>query len=211
MHVCVHVHACMCAYVCVCVCICMYVCVHVHVCMNVCVCARVQACMCACVHVCVCVCLHTCVCVCKTHQAWPWQMPKPHYQFPTFRLGCILQQTAKIISCQTSPGLIWYWLTASGFCETDLVQMQESSGLLQANTSKPIWIRYKLNPACLPGYYHQFWMYMLYVLPHLPGLSLSLMMKAKQGTRCLTHTASTTLLLSDKLQQRFAGVVFTVY
>ena len=145
---CVCVCVCMCVYACVCVCV--YMCMHVCVC----VCVHVHACMCACMHVCVCVHACMCVCVCKNHQAWLWQMQKPHYQFPTFRLGCILPQTAKIILCQTSPGLIWYWLTASSFRETDLVQLQESLGLLQANTSEPIWIRYELDPACLPGYYH---------------------------------------------------------
>ena len=37
------------------------------------------------------------------------------YQFSTFRLGCVLPQTALIILCKTSPDPIWSWLTVSGF------------------------------------------------------------------------------------------------
>ena len=56
------------------------------------------------------------------------------YQFPTFRLSCTIPQTAQIILCKTSLGPIWFWLTVSGFGQTDLAQkqvsVQESSGPL---------------------------------------------------------------------------------
>ena len=36
-------------------------------------------------------------------------------QFPTFRLSCILPQTACVILRKNRPDLIWFWLTVSGF------------------------------------------------------------------------------------------------
>ena len=36
------------------------------------------------------------------------------YQFPTFRLGCILPQTAWVILCKASLDPVWFWLHASG-------------------------------------------------------------------------------------------------
>ena len=36
------------------------------------------------------------------------------YQFPTFRLGCVLPQTAWIILCKASLDPVWFWLHASG-------------------------------------------------------------------------------------------------
>ena len=36
-------------------------------------------------------------------------------QFPTFRLGSVLPQTARTILCKTSPDPVWFWLTVSGF------------------------------------------------------------------------------------------------
>ena len=69
------------------------------------------------------------------------------YQFPTFRLGCLLPQTARIILWKTSPNpiwMIWFWLTVSGFGQTDPVRkqagVQESSGPLLAKASGPIRI-----------------------------------------------------------------------
>ena len=57
------------------------------------------------------------------------------YQFPSFRLGSVLPQTSRIILCKTSPGPIWFWLTVSGFGQTDPVRKQdgvpESLGLLR--------------------------------------------------------------------------------
>ena len=67
-----------------------------------------------------------------------------HYQFPTFRLSCVLPQTAQIILCKTRLDLIRFWLTVSGFGQTDPVRkqsgVQESSNPLLTNASKPIRI-----------------------------------------------------------------------
>ena len=56
------------------------------------------------------------------------------YQFHTFRLGSVLPQTARIHCVQTIPDPIWFWLTVSGFGQTDPVRKQvgvrESSGPL---------------------------------------------------------------------------------
>ena len=88
---------------------------------------------------------------------WPGsgRMEPAHYQFPTFSLCCVLPQMTQTILCKTSPDLFWFWLTVSGFGQTDLVQkqggMQKSSGLLQANTSKPIQIGCESDPVCLLG------------------------------------------------------------
>ena len=46
------------------------------------------------------------------------------YQFPTFGLGCVLQQTARIMLCETSPDPILFWLTVSGSGHTDPVRKQ---------------------------------------------------------------------------------------
>ena len=57
-----------------------------------------------------------------------------HYSFPTFRLGCFLPQTAWILLSKSSPDLIWFWLTVSGFGQTGPVWkqagVQESPGLI---------------------------------------------------------------------------------
>ena len=67
------------------------------------------------------------------------------YEFPIFRLGCILPQTAWIILCKTGLDPVWFWLTVSGAGQMDPVQKQasveESSGPLLANTFELIWIR----------------------------------------------------------------------
>ena len=77
------------------------------------------------------------------------------YQFPTFRLGSILLQTSQIILCQTSPDPIEFWLIVPGFTQTDPVRkqagVQESSGPLLANASKPIRTGCESDPACLLG------------------------------------------------------------
>ena len=39
------------------------------------------------------------------------RMQPAHYQFPTFRLSCVLPQMAQIILCKTRLDLIWFWLT----------------------------------------------------------------------------------------------------
>ena len=49
------------------------------------------------------------------------------YQFPTFRLGCVLPQTAQIILCKTSWDPIWFWLTVSGLGQIDPVWKQVGS------------------------------------------------------------------------------------
>ena len=78
------------------------------------------------------------------------------YQFPTFRLGCVLPQTAWVILCYPPPpppppkknrkkkhsqDPVWFRLTVSGFDRTDPVRkqagVQESSGPLLANASEP--------------------------------------------------------------------------
>ena len=44
-----------------------------------------------------------------------------HYEVPTFKLSCMLTQTAWIALCKTSPHPIWFWLTVPGFGQTDPV------------------------------------------------------------------------------------------
>ena len=39
------------------------------------------------------------------------RMHPANYQFPTFRLSCILPLTAQVILCNTRLDLIWFWLT----------------------------------------------------------------------------------------------------
>ena len=77
------------------------------------------------------------------------------YQFPTFTLSCILLQMAQIMLCKSIPDLIWFWLTVSGFGQTDPVWkqagVQKSSSPLLADASKPIRVRCELDPACLLG------------------------------------------------------------
>ena len=46
------------------------------------------------------------------------------YQFPTLRFGSVLPQTFRKILCETSPDPIWFWLTVSGFGQTDPVRKQ---------------------------------------------------------------------------------------
>ena len=76
-------------------------------------------------------------------------------QFPTFRFCCVRPQTARIILCKTSLDPVGFWLTVSGFGQTDLVRkqasVQESFGPLLANTSNPVWIGCGSDPACLLG------------------------------------------------------------
>ena len=61
------------------------------------------------------------------------RMQPAHFQFPTFRLGCLLPLTALIVLCKTSLGPIWFWLTVSGLGQMDPVWkqpgVQESQGL----------------------------------------------------------------------------------
>ena len=46
------------------------------------------------------------------------------YQFPTFRLGSVFAQMARIIVCKTSLDPVWFWLSVSGFGQTDPVRKQ---------------------------------------------------------------------------------------
>ena len=83
------------------------------------------------------------------------RMQPAHYQFPTFRLGCILPGTARNMLCKTRPDPIWFWLTVSGFGQTDPVRKQtaaqESSGPPLANASELIWFGCEWDPSCLLG------------------------------------------------------------
>ena len=76
--------------------------------------------------------------------------PVPAFHFQTH---LSLPQTAQIILCKTSPDSVVFWLTMSGFGQRDPVRkqvsVQESSGPLWANTSKPIQIGCGSDPACL--------------------------------------------------------------
>ena len=77
------------------------------------------------------------------------------YQFPIFRLCSVLPQTPRIILCKTSADPIEFWLTVSGFGQTDPVRkqagVQESSGPLLANASQPIRTGCESDLACLLG------------------------------------------------------------
>ena len=93
--------------------------------------------------------------VCKNNQAWFWQNASGPLQFLAFKFSSLLPQTAQIILCKTSLGLILFWL--SGFGQTDLVRKQasvpEPSGPhLANNASKPSQIRCELDLACFLGY-----------------------------------------------------------
>ena len=91
---------------------------------------------------------------------WPGQILTKHiwsgcYQFPIFRLSCILPQTTQIIQYKANMDPVWFRLTVSGFGQMDPVQkhasVQEWSGLLLASASKLIQIRCELNLECLLG------------------------------------------------------------
>ena len=77
------------------------------------------------------------------------------YQFPTFRLGSVLPQTARIYCCQTNPDPILFWLIVSGFGRTDPVRkqagVQQSPGPLLANVSEPTRIGCESDTASLLG------------------------------------------------------------
>ena len=77
------------------------------------------------------------------------------HQFPTFRLSCILPQTSQIMLCRTRPDPIWFWLTVSGFGQTDPVRKQaspqESCSPLLANATEPTQTGCKSDAACLLG------------------------------------------------------------
>ena len=50
------------------------------------------------------------------------RMQPARYQFPTFRLGCVLPQTDRIILRKTSLDSTGFWLTMSGLGQTDPVR-----------------------------------------------------------------------------------------
>ena len=65
----------------------------------------------------------------ESEASWCARLIRPCYQYPTFRLGCILLQTAWIILSKTSPDQFCkseeeFWLTVSGFHWTDPVRNQ---------------------------------------------------------------------------------------
>ena len=82
------------------------------------------------------------------------RMQPARYQFPAFRLGSVLPQISRTILCKTSPDPIWFWLTVSGFGQTDPVRkqanVQESSGPVLANGSQSTE-SCESDPACLLG------------------------------------------------------------
>ena len=79
------------------------------------------------------------------------------YQFPTFWLGSVHPQTTRIILCITNPSRVYFWLTVSGFGQTDPVRkqagVQKSSGPLLANVSLLIRTGCESDPACLLGHF----------------------------------------------------------
>ena len=92
----------------------------------------------------------------KNHRArFLAERNQPATSLPTFRLGCILPQTARIILCKTSPDPICFWLTVSGFGHTDPVRkqagVQGSLGLLLATDFELVRIGCESDPAYLLG------------------------------------------------------------
>ena len=73
------------------------------------------------------------------------------YHFPTFRLGSVLTQTTVSILCKNSPDPMEFWLTVSGFGQTDPVRkranVQESSGPLLAKASQSMLPGCESDPA----------------------------------------------------------------
>ena len=77
--------------------------------------------------------------VCKNHQVWFWQITTSPLTLSLFPpLGCIRPQTARIILCKTRPDLVWFWLTMSGFGQTDLIQMQIRSGMFTGRLNERV-------------------------------------------------------------------------
>ena len=103
--------------------------------------------------------------VCKKLSRSTSGREKPaRYQFPTFRLCCILPQMVRIIILpqmvriilvKTSPDPMWFWLPVSGFGQTNLVRRQASekgtSSPFLTYTSKPSQIGCRMDPKCLLG------------------------------------------------------------
>ena len=93
--------------------------------------------------------------VCRNHRAqflagcnWPATRFPLSDSVPFF-------QTSQIILSKTSPDLIQFWLTVSGFGQMDPARkqasMQESSSPLLVNASQLIWTGCKSDPSCLLG------------------------------------------------------------
>ena len=55
-------------------------------------------------------------------EPWSDKNQSAHYQFPTFRLGCIFPQAPCNIVCKTSTDMIWFWLIVLGLGRMDTVQ-----------------------------------------------------------------------------------------
>ena len=70
------------------------------------------------------------------------------YQFPIFRLGCVLPPTAQIMLCKTRLDQIWFWLTVSlsSFGQIDPVWHKNHLACFW-----PIQIGCEMDPACLLG------------------------------------------------------------
>ena len=89
------------------------------------------------------------------------RMQPAWYQFLTFRLSNILPQTTQNLLYKTSPDPVGFWLTVSGFGQTDPVQkpacMQESSALLLANASELIQMWCESDLAYLLGLLYLVW------------------------------------------------------
>ena len=55
-----------------------------------------------------------------------------HYQFPTFRLSCVLPQMAQFILCKASLDPVWFWLHASGLESSQCARfIRPGSGRMQ--------------------------------------------------------------------------------
>ena len=130
----------------------------------------------------------------KSSGAVSGRMQPARYQFLTFRLGCVLPQTARIILCKARLDPIWFWPTVSGVAETDPIRkqagVQQSSGPLLANASEPIRIRCESDPACLLGSHAKLLsvldLYLRLCLIH----SRTLLSKASQKLLLLQHCIS---------------------
>ena len=79
--------------------------------------------------------------------------PPARYQLPSFRLGCVLPQTARVTLCNISPDPIWFWLSV---CQVwvkrirsgSKPQVQESPGPFLANANR-IWSVHWDSAICL--------------------------------------------------------------
>ena len=79
------------------------------------------------------------------------------YPFSIFRRGCNHPHMSRMILCKTSPDPIQFWLTVSGFGQTDPVRkqagVQKSSGPFLAKASEQIRPGCESDPVYLLGNY----------------------------------------------------------